>query len=107
MLSAAGDARTSPMIELSDLRLTYRSGAGPVEVLRGIDLRIGAAETVSLVGPSGSGKTSMLMVIAGLEQATSGQVCVAGSDLNRMSEDELATFRRDSLCLQDFHLIPI
>ncbi len=108
MLSAAGDARTSPMIELSDLRLTYRSGAGPVEVLRGIDLRIGAAETVSLVGPSGSGKTSMLMVIAGLEQATSGQVCVAGSDLNRMSEDELATFRRDSvgIVFQDFHLIP-
>ena len=105
---AARKERTSPMIELRDLRLTYRSGAGPVEVLRGIDLRVEAAETVSLVGPSGSGKTSMLMVIAGLEQATGGEVRVAGADLNAMNEDELAAFRRDfvGIVFQDFHLIP-
>jgi len=96
------------MIELRDLRLTYQSGAGAVEVLRGIDLSIGRAETVSLVGPSGSGKTSMLMVIAGLERATGGSVLVGGADLGALDEDALAAFRRDSvgIVFQDFHLIP-
>ena len=96
------------MIQLRDVRLTYRSGAGPVEVLRGIDLDVGAAETVSLVGPSGSGKTSMLMVMAGLERVTGGAVRIAGAALNSMSEDDLAAFRRDlvGIVFQDFHLIP-
>lgn len=108
MAPAARDLLTTPMIELGDLRLTYRSGAGPVEVLRGIDLWVEHGETLSLVGPSGSGKTSLLMVIAGLERATSGKVLVAGADLNALSEDELAAFRRDfvGIVFQDFHLIP-
>ena len=108
MAPAAHDAPTPPMIELRDLYLTYGSRAGPVQVLRGIDLTVKAGETLSLVGPSGSRKTSMLMVIAGLERVTRGLVRVAGADLNHMNEDELAAFRRDhvGIVFQDFHLIP-
>jgi|SRR5690625_1597410 len=108
MAHAARRPLTAPMIDLREVRLTYRSGAGPVEVLRGIDLLVEPAETLSLVGPSGSGKTSMLMVIAGLERATSGDVQVAGADLNALNEDALAAFRRDfvGIVFQDFHLIP-
>ena len=96
------------MIELQDLRLTYANAAGGVEVLRGIDLSVGAGETLSIVGPSGSGKSSMLMIIAGLEQATGGSVRIAGRDFNGLGEDALAEFRRDNIGIvfQDFHLIP-
>ena len=98
----------SAMIGLSDLRLTYANAAGGVEVLRGIDLSVTAGETLSIVGPSGSGKSSMLMIIAGLEQATSGGVEIAGADFTRLGEDALAEFRRDNIGIvfQDFHLIP-
>ena len=95
-------------IALEDVRLTLDSAAGPVNILRGIDLTVGRGETVGIVGPSGSGKTTMLMVIAGLERPTSGRVHVAGRDLTDLSEDALARFRRDhvGIVFQSFHLIP-
>ncbi len=101
-------ASDSSMIELEGLRLTYQGGAGPVEVLRGLDLAIGAGETVSIVGPSGSGKSSMMMLIAGLERPTAGRVSVGGVDFGGLDEDSLARFRRDrvGIVFQDFHLIP-
>ncbi len=96
------------MIGLKAVTLTLGSQAGPVEILKGIDLEIAAGETVSLIGPSGSGKTSLLMVVAGLERATSGTVRVAEVDYAGRSEDELARLRRDSIGIvfQDFHLVP-
>jgi len=95
-------------IELNDLHLTLTSDAGPVDILRGIDLSIGAGETVGVVGPSGSGKTSMLMVMAGLEPATGGRVHIAGQDFQGLDEDALARFRRDhvGIVFQSFHLVP-
>ncbi|MFQ5535078.1 MAG: ABC transporter ATP-binding protein [Sphingomonadales bacterium] len=96
------------MIDLSDVRLTLMSGAGAVNILRGIDLNISAGEAVGLVGPSGSGKSSLLAVIAGLERATSGSVRVAGVEISDKDEDALALFRRDNvgIVFQSFHLIP-
>jgi putative ABC transport system ATP-binding protein len=96
------------MIALSGVELTLPSLAGPVAILRGIDLSVGAGESVALVGPSGSGKTSLLMVLAGLEQATGGRVAVAGVDYAGRGEDALATLRRDAIGIvfQDFHLVP-
>jgi putative ABC transport system ATP-binding protein len=96
------------MIELSGVTLTLPSLAGPVEILRGIDLAVGAAESVALVGPSGSGKTSLLMVAAGLERPTGGRIQVAGVDFAGKSEDALARLRRDAIGIvfQDFHLVP-
>ncbi len=95
-------------VELEDVHLTLASSAGQVHILRGIDLAVAQGETLSVVGPSGSGKSSMLMVIAGLERATSGRVTVAGQPLAAMNEDQLALFRRDrvGIVFQDFHLIP-
>ncbi len=90
------------------LRLTVPSAAGPVNILSGIDLDVGSGEAVGIVGPSGSGKTSLLMVLAGLEQATAGTVEVAGQSLIGRDEDALARFRRDTIGIvfQAFHLIP-
>ena len=96
------------MIDLESVTLTLPSQAGPVEILKGIALAIPAGQSVSLVGPSGSGKTSLLMVVAGLERASSGRVRVADVDYAGRSEDDLARLRRRSIgvVFQDFHLVP-
>ncbi len=79
-----------------------------MEILRGIDLNVHEGEAMGLIGPSGSGKSTMLMVMAGLERASSGKVRVAGHNLGAMSEDQLAAFRREhtGIVFQSFHLIP-
>lgn len=95
-------------IDLQDVRLNLESDAGEVNVLRGVNFKVNAGETVSLVGPSGSGKSSLLLVTAGLEPATSGQVHIGGRDLTALGEDARARFRRERIgfVFQAFHLIP-
>ncbi len=92
---------------MRDLQLTVPASAGPVNILRGIDLDVAAGEAVGIVGPSGSGKTSLLMVLAGLERASGGSVQVAGHELTRMNEDTLARLRREhvGIVFQAFHLM--
>lgn len=99
---------SDPIIEITDLHLSLVGGAGPVKILRGIDLCVDAGETLSIVGPSGAGKTTLLMALAGLEPVTSGDIRVAGVRLNGLDEDALARFRRAhvGIVFQSFHLIP-
>ena len=97
-----------PLVRIRNLHLTVPATGGPVNILRGIDLELGQGEAVGLVGPSGSGKTSLLMVLAGLERATSGSVGLAGHEVTAMDEDALARLRRThvGIVFQAFHLIP-
>ncbi len=98
----------STVVDLAGVHLTLVGGAGPVAILRGVDLRVQAGETVAVVGPSGAGKTSLLMVMGGLERASSGRVRVAGRDLAALGEDALARYRREEvgIVFQAFHLVP-
>ena len=97
-----------PIIALKDLTLRLTSRAGPVDILRGLTLDITPGQSLSILGPSGSGKTSLLMVLAGLERATSGAIEVAGHDFSHQSEDELALLRGANIGIvfQAFHLVP-
>ncbi|MEC9152341.1 MAG: ABC transporter ATP-binding protein [Pseudomonadota bacterium] len=101
-------ASIDPIVALTNVRLILRSDAGPVNILRGVDLSVAAGEKISIVGPSGAGKTSLMMIVAGLEKPTDGTVSVAGTNLGGLNEDGLALFRRDNMGIvfQDFHLIP-
>ena len=99
---------TTPAIRLNEVFLTLASAAGPVNILNGVSLLAAPGEAIALLGPSGSGKSSLLMVAAGLEAASSGEVVIAGQKLNGLSEDALARFRREhvGIVFQSFHLIP-
>jgi len=98
----------TPIIEIKDLHLSLVGGAGAVNILRGLDLSVPKGETISIVGPSGAGKTTLLMVLSGLEKPSAGDVVIAGANLAKMNEDELARFRRDhvGIVFQSFHLVP-
>ncbi len=102
------ESESRPAVRLADLHLTLNSAAGPVNILRGIDLAVARGEATGIVGPSGSGKTTLLMVIAGLERPTAGRVTVDGEDLDGLDEDSLARFRRRriGIVFQNFHLVP-
>ena len=99
---------SNPVVEASGLNLHLKSGGEPLHILRDVSLTLPPGEVAAIVGPSGSGKTSLLMLLSGLERASSGKIVVNGTDISSMSEDQLAIFRRKTLGIlfQNFHLIP-
>lgn len=96
------------MIQLRNVQVKLASAAGEVNILRGVNLAITPGESVGIVGPSGAGKSTLMMVVGGLERATSGEVVVAGVELGGLSEDDLALWRRETvgIVFQAFRLIP-
>jgi putative ABC transport system ATP-binding protein len=95
-------------LQLHGVGLTLPSAAGPVEILKGVDIMVAPGERVAVVGPSGSGKSSLIAVAAGLERPTAGTVRLFGQDLATLNEDGRARLRRGrvSLVFQAFHLLP-
>jgi putative ABC transport system ATP-binding protein len=99
---------SQPLIDLSDIRLSFGQGSARTDVLNGASLRLMPGESVALLGPSGSGKSSLLAVAAGLERAGGGQALLLGSDMTALDEDALARLRGRGvgIVLQSFHLLP-
>jgi lipoprotein-releasing system ATP-binding protein len=79
-----------------------------LEVLKGINLRVAEGEVVSIVGASGAGKTTLLQIIGTLEKADKGTVTIGGTDVSRLSGNELARFRNRNIgfVFQFHHLLP-
>jgi len=95
----------SAVLELSDVVKRYDGG---VDALRGVDLTVQDGELCAIVGPSGSGKSTLLHIMGTLERATSGLVRVAGADVARASDRDLAALRarRIGFVFQRFNLLP-
>jgi len=95
------------LLDLNNIRRSYPSGDGQVEVLKGITLRINAGEMVAIVGASGSGKSTLMNILGCLDKPTSGTYRVAGTDVSLLSSDRLAQLRREhfGFIFQRYHLL--
>lgn len=98
------------LLEIRNLTKTYGApdGGDAVEVLRGVDLKMAAGETLSIIGPSGSGKSTVLNIVGALDKADSGEVIVNGQNIEKLGKDELAAYRSTTVgfIFQLHHLLP-
>jgi len=96
------------VLEITGLTKSYRSPSETVAVLRGVNMRVAARESVALSGESGSGKSTLLHLIAGLDAADGGEIRIEGTALSELNDAGRAALRRDRLGLvfQQFNLIP-
>jgi putative ABC transport system ATP-binding protein len=99
---------TAPLLGVRNLRKTYASGNGTLDVLKNLSFDIERGSTTAIVGPSGSGKTTLLGLLAGLDQPTGGTITLDGIPLQGQSEDRLAEIRNRlvGFVFQSFQLIP-
>jgi len=97
------------IVTLSGINKTFFRGKEPIQVLDHLDLDVPTGSFEALMGPSGSGKSTLLNIIAGLDRPSHGSVRVAGADLVRMSDSELAKWRAATIgfVFQSFNLIPV
>jgi putative ABC transport system ATP-binding protein len=99
---------SEPLIQVSNLVKTYETPAGPMNVLRGIDMEISRGSFIALVGPAGGGKTTFLNMITGIDKPTTGEVIVDGIDVSNSSERKLTRWRGTNIGIvfQFFQLLP-
>ena len=108
-MSDAATEVKEPIIRLRGVRKVYMRDQQSIPVLQGIDLDIPDGSFEALMGPSGSGKTTLLNLIAGIDNASAGSVEVAGTDLTRLSEGDLSSWRASNIgfIFQFYNLLPV
>jgi len=107
--SQASVPAREPLVEIRGVAKSYLRGEQIVPVLTGIDLVIRRGDFVALMGPSGSGKSTLLNLIAGIDKPDEGAIVVAGEDITRLDETELAAWRAASVgfVFQFYNLMPV
>ncbi len=96
------------ILEVKNLRKSFFQGKRQIDALKNVSFQVERKQSLAIVGPSGSGKSTLLSLLAGLDQATSGEILFAGEPLHEMSESQLNEFRAKNIGIvfQQFHLMP-
>ena len=96
------------LLKISKINLSYNTDNNLIKVLQDVSLEVYHKDTVSIVGESGSGKTSLIMLIGGLEKATSGKIQFKEFEISNLNEDQISEIRRKNIGIvfQSFYLIP-
>ena len=96
------------LLKISMVNLSYNTDNNLIKVLQDVSLEVDHKDTVSIVGESGSGKTSLIMLIGGLEKATSGKIQFKEFEISNLNEDQISEIRRKNIGIvfQSFYLIP-
>ena len=97
----------SPIIQVKNLYKVYQVGETKVFALNGVSVSLNRGEFCAVVGPSGSGKSTLLNMMAGLEKPSKGEIIIAGTHIEKMTEKQLVTFRRQNVgfIFQSYNLI--
>src|SRR5690242_20122389 len=100
---------SSLIIQATDIRKLYTSGAGQVAALRGVDFCVQQGEMIAIMGPSGCGKTTLLNCLSGLDEPTSGEIVIAGTNLKKLSDRQRTSYRAQQMgfIFQSFNLLPV
>ena len=98
-----------PIIQVSNLVKTYHTGEVEVQALRGINIDVPAGEMLAIMGPSGCGKTTFLNCVSGIDDVTSGNVVIEGTDLASLNDDRKTEYRakRMGFIFQFYNLLPV
>ena len=103
-------AEGGPLLKLGNITKQYESSDNTtaIKVLDGVSLELGRTESIAIIGPSGSGKSTLLQIIGTLDRPSGGEVFLAGQDLNRLTDDQLATVRNQQIgfVFQLHYLLP-
>jgi len=99
----------TPLVRIRDVHKFYSRGTERIDVLKGVSLEIPAGDFLALMGPSGSGKSTLLNLLSGIDRPTSGEVRVLDTDISRLGESQLASWRNRHVgyIFQSFNLIPV
>jgi len=97
------------IIEATGIHKTYDTGKVKVEALRGVDISIRRGEMVSVMGPSGCGKTTLLNILSGIDDITSGEVVIDGTSIHVMPDKQCTRYRAEKMgfVFQSFNLLPV
>ncbi|MEZ4865743.1 MAG: ABC transporter ATP-binding protein [Caldilineaceae bacterium] len=98
----------APVVAIQNVTKAFKVGTGAVEVLKGISLQVQPGEFVAIVGPSGNGKSTLLNMITGIDRPTDGEIIVTGQPVHKLSENQLAVWRREQvgIIFQFFQMLP-
>ncbi|MGC9017116.1 MAG: ABC transporter ATP-binding protein [Caldimicrobium sp.] len=95
-------------VELKNIKKVFFNGDKPIEILKGVELKVEKGEKIAIVGPSGSGKTTLLNIIGTIDKPTSGEILFNGVSIDYQDDEKLSFFRRKKIgfVFQFYHLLP-